>query len=578
MNKNKKNLIISSIGLITTSISVATFALLNNTLNNNTNFYSESSTKIANEEIVAKPLAREKTAWGWKVNDITDENFYNLPKSGNGKIVKIVSVDNYPNEAKIDINIQFSSMTNDQVSIVNETKIYSVTGFKKETLNEKVDRLYSEEIIPTKQALQIPAIEENWTLADINDKNFKNLPVSKEGIEVKLLSLQFDNSDLLEGKMILNYSFSWYEGVNTIEKSFEVSGFDASSYNSNVAAQNHYKLVALYRMLSLKSDADISTISTDDVEQEGIDIVKKYFDVPEDRKFNVVTLDEVISPQDNTYDSYIKGKNMKLGTIKLNFSIFDWVNNVRTKVETQLFQGFENPLEFWEKKFSSNITLSSQISSSLFSFDKFYNIGASSTTKNNETGEIILNATNSKKTGWTTLSSYLLPLSDWVGYKLSTYSPMYGHGESAFGLKNVSPNHKNFVDMITYDTKNNYLGEGPDKYNSIDKPIAKGGVTEILRRYLFNSTSNQELYDYDWVVFKSIVEPENIPNSLVWDSYDSNGMPFGSYSVWAKMQFQYDVWVDYEKTTIKFNVSLGMVDAGKISTSFPKDGKWIKTY
>lgn len=583
---NKKILFITaSLGMVTASSLVAMPIIANNVIKSNGNVSSlvSKETKIVNEGIVASSEARKKTAWGWTVEDITSKNFHGLPTSGNGKVVKIVAVDNFPDDASIKITIQFSTIMEDNVSVVKETKIYAVSGFKRESLQEKVDRIYSQEITPTREASQIPAIEENWTLEDINDKNFINLPKSKDGIDVKLLSLSFDNSDPLDHKMILNYSFSWMGGVNTIEKSFVVSGFESKSYNSNLAAQNHYKLVALYRMLNMKAikSEEKAKISTDEFERGGIDFVKKYFDVPEDRQFNIVTLEDVITSGDNTYETYVKGKNMKLGTLRLKFTIHDWVNNVRTTVETQLFDGFENQISLWKDKFSDGIKLRGVISNSLFSFEKFYDIYGDkfATTKDLETGELVLNATASK-TGLYEVeySSYIRPIADWIGYKLSTYNPMYGHGESMLGMKDVRPDRQRFVNMITYDAKNNYLGKGPNGVNnSIEKPIEKGGVTEILRKYLFESTSNQNSYDYDWIVFKRIIEPSNYPASVDWSPYDEFGIPFGSWSVWPKIQFEYDVWVDYEKTTIKFNVELGMVDQGKISTSY-EEYPYTKTY
>lgn len=530
-----------------------------------------------NVKITANELAKEKTAYGWTVKDITSKYFDNLPTNGKGILVKILSVDNYPNDQKIDITIQFSTIISDGVSVITETRVYEVNGFRKETIDERVDRIYGDlNITPTVKGIQIPAIEENWSLKDINEENFKGLPEDQEGISVELVGLGFDDSDFLQGKIILTYKFSIYDGLHSVTRDFVVSGFEKVSYNSNVAAQNHYKLVALYRIVDVKGGVDLSKVNTDEIEEGGMKKVKEVFELPKDRQYNTVSLVDVISSSDNTLETFQKGQNMELGSVKLKFSIYDYVNNNTSYVETAVFTGFENPLNYWDELFKENVVLRTPLSDSLFSYNKFYDTARkySTTTYDDVTESNVLNGTNTGTGQNRDLKSYLLPLVDWVGYKKSSYNPMYGHGESYFGLKNMSPDHERFVNMITYDAENNYLGSGPDKTNDIVTPIKNGGVSETLRRYLFDNIKNQELYKYDWIVYKDFVNPKYADQQLSWAGHNIEGIPFGYHSVWVNTTFEYDVWLDYTKTTIKFNVLLGMVDKARNQGS---DNGWIKT-
>ncbi len=533
--------------------------------------------KIDNFAITANSAAREKTAWGWTIDDINDNWFDGVPKSGDGIIVKILSVDNLPTEQKINITIQYSTLLNDQVSVVTDTRVYIVNGFASESLEQQVDRLYGNtKIKPTIESVQIPALPENWTMDDINDENFTGLPTSKEDIEVSLKSISFDDTDPLQGKINLTYEFSNDWGYK-ITRTFEVSGFEKTSYNSNEAAQNHYKLVALLRMINIKSGVKTNLISTDVFEQalddgNGIDKVRQYFNLPADLKYNQISLVDVKSSEDNTEETMKKGQNMKLGTVQFKFSIFDWVNNKRSVVTTDVFTGFENALQNWNNLFGKVVLTRTAISDQVFSSKAIndhyqyyptcppYNSG----TNDDRTGARVLNATSTVKQGYSTAKGYNLILADILGRKAFNSN---NYAESMFQMKNVNPDHNRFVEMITADAKDNYIGKGPNKNNTIDKAIDHGGLSEVLRSWIFDNTTNQENLGFDWIVFDKILEQSNKDAQLKWSNStagtDGNlNMPFGYKYVYYTIGVTYNVWLDYEKTSITFNVDLGMVNAG----------------
>lgn len=544
---------------------------------NNFNFINNDDKQVRIQDFTIKPkdhIKNKKTAYGWTINDITNENFDNIPQSGRGKIVRITNVRNYPEEARVEVEIQTIQKDNDSFGIVENTRVYNIEGFKKESLEDKVERLYGNiKITPTEDAAMIPAIPENWKIDDINDTNFKNLPKSEisnyeDRIDVKLVSLNFDNSDPLQGKMILTYSFSWFDGVYTINKDFVVSGFEKYQLSSNIAAQNHYRLVALFRMIDVKQNINKSTINTDEFEEGGIEKVREVFNLPDENdevsKFNVITLLDVKSSKDNTLDTYNKGKNMKLDSVQFKFSIFDWVNNKRTVVETEVFSGFENPLKYWNDLFK-NVSLKSLITDDLFSFQDFYNIRAaySGTTQDHNTGKNVLNGTSYKKQGYDEFKAYSAPLADWLGYIKYTPSSGIATGLSGLQMKDFQPNQDRFVNMITKDAKDNYIGSGPNKNNDLATPIQKGGVSEILRDFIFHNIKNQELYKYDWIVFKNVVRPSNTEGTLSWEGDGANDSFLGCPLVYVNITFEYDIWLNYEKQTIKFNLKLGMADTAK---------------
>ncbi len=535
---------------------------------------NNQNSKVLNIEnsraVTVRPteLAKDRTAYGWTIEDINSSNFIGLPSNENGKIYKVAGVDNFPNEQKIEITYFVVSSFSGSTSVLTVT----VEGFRKESLEEKVERIYGDiDITPTLEGAQIPATKENWSLEDVNDNNFNNLLENSEGINVRLDSISFDDSNPLFGSIILTYEFSWYDGIFSVFKDFKVTGFEKLTYNSNLAAQNHYKLVALFRMINVKSGVNKSKINTsvfeDDLNEGKMTNVKKYFTIPAEREYNVVRLIDVVSSADNTLTTYQKGKNMKLGTVKLKFSIFDWVNNNRTYVETNIFDGFENPLNYWSDLFKKTVNLSTPLTNSLFDWKSVYN-GFFNSDKSkypngsgwNDNGEEILAGADKGYAPYEYIYAWLQPLMDFTNQKKGTNinGGWINKDGAMFRMMGLKPNHEQFINMITKNAKANYIGNGPDKENDLANPIKNGGISEVLRNWIFNNIKNQELYQYDWIAFKNIDESKN---SIEWvGPNNSNDMPFGYGSVWLKTSFEYDIWLDYERVTVKFNVKLGLVD------------------
>ncbi len=198
---------------------------INNKPDNNPNENIESLKKQVDElygaiKITPKSKAEklEAIASNWEKEDINSIFFDGLPESQNEIEVEVNGIAFKPFEGKITVEYKFSK-NGDSIY-----RIYTIEGLKKvdeeNSLYKIVNELYKNvTITPTQKAKNLTATESNWTIEKITSEWFNGLPQSKEGVSVKVKSLDFIEK---EGVMFIQYEFS--KDSQVLDRTYIVEG------------------------------------------------------------------------------------------------------------------------------------------------------------------------------------------------------------------------------------------------------------------------------------------------------------------------------------------------------------------
>ena len=280
------------------------------------------------------------TEENWSIEKITDEFFNGLPQDMYGikaKVVDVICDSSELGQLKLKYNFYYNG---EEIS----TRTYTVNGFAIEDPYSKVERVYGDvNITANEGAKKFSAIGTIWTPSKITSSWFNGLPVSKEGIDVKVKEVITDPDLESLGKIQIVYNYS--KDSFSVDKTYDVDGFYK---DPDVAFSNLYLASVELQNLKLNKDIDASKFKLKDIAKKDSQVIEQVFDMP---KIPYISYDyEIIS-----WRNWKEGdEKIPAGAFKVRFNIKDDVNGNSKTVESKLFYGFEDVLGLWNERFVYN--------------------------------------------------------------------------------------------------------------------------------------------------------------------------------------------------------------------------------